>query len=58
MGKAPGIDLLARKLSQIQDRIAELERISEVIRSALDCGCRSLESCQKVAQLASLGRLG
>lgn len=50
--------VLARvKVEELRGRIAELEETTTLLRSALECGCRSLETCGRTAHLAALGRL-
>jgi hypothetical protein len=46
--------LARRKVEELQGRIAELEQTTALLRSALECGCRSLETCGRVAHLAVL----
>ena len=46
--------LARRKVEELQGRIAELEQTMALLRSALECGCRSLETCRQTAHLAAL----
>ena len=54
-GGRPWQRLARGKLDELQGRIAELEETTALLRSALECGCRSLETCGKAAHLAALG---
>jgi DNA-binding transcriptional MerR regulator len=53
-GGRPWQALARRKVSELQGRIAELEQTMALLRSALECGCRSLETCRRTAHLAAL----
>jgi hypothetical protein len=46
--------LARRKVEELQGRIAELEQTTALLRSALECGCRSLETCGRAAHLMAL----
>ena len=52
-GGRPWQALAHRKVEELQGRIAELEQTTALLRSALECGCRSLETCGKTAHLAT-----
>jgi MerR family transcriptional regulator, redox-sensitive transcriptional activator SoxR len=51
-GGRPWQALARRKVEELQGRIAELEQTTALLRSALECGCRSLETCGRAAHLA------
>jgi MerR family redox-sensitive transcriptional activator SoxR len=53
-GGRPWQALARRKVEELQGRIAELEQTTALLRSALECGCRSLETCGRAAHLAAL----
>jgi DNA-binding transcriptional MerR regulator len=53
-GGRPWQALARRKVEELEARIAELERTTALLRSALECGCQSLESCGRAAHLAAL----
>jgi MerR family redox-sensitive transcriptional activator SoxR len=53
-GGHPWQALARRKVEELQGRIAELEQTTALLRSALACGCRSLETCGRAAHLATL----
>jgi MerR family transcriptional regulator, redox-sensitive transcriptional activator SoxR len=53
-GGRPWQALARRKIEELQGRIAELERTTALLHSALECGCRSLETCGRTAHLAAL----
>jgi MerR family redox-sensitive transcriptional activator SoxR len=53
-GDRPWQALARRKVEELQGRIAELEQTMALLRSALECGCRSLETCGRAAHLATL----
>lgn len=53
-GGRPWQPLALGKLEELQSRIAELEQTTALLRSALACGCRSLEACGRTAHLATL----
>jgi MerR family redox-sensitive transcriptional activator SoxR len=53
-GGRPWQALARRKLKELQGRIAELEQTTALLRSALACGCRSLETCGRTAHLVTL----
>jgi MerR family redox-sensitive transcriptional activator SoxR len=53
-GGRPWRALARRKVEELQGRIAELEQTTALLRSALECGCRSLETCGRTAHLAAL----
>jgi MerR family transcriptional regulator, redox-sensitive transcriptional activator SoxR len=55
-GGRPWQALARRKVEELQGQIAELEQTKALLRSALECGCRRLESCGRAAHLATLGR--
>lgn len=57
-GGRPWQELARGKLDELQARIAELEDTAALLRSALECGCRSLESCGKAAHLVAQSRPG
>jgi hypothetical protein len=40
------------ELEELQGRIAQLEQTTALLRSALACGCQSLEACDRTAHLA------
>jgi len=54
-GGRPWQALARRKVEELQGRIAELEQTMALLRSALECGCRSLETCGRTAHLVTLG---
>ena len=54
-GGRPWQALARRKVEELQGRIAQLEQTTALLRSALECGCRSLETCGRTAHLVSLG---
>jgi DNA-binding transcriptional MerR regulator len=56
-GGRPWQELARAKVEELRGRIAELEETTTLLRSALECRCRSLETCGRTAHLASLGRL-
>jgi MerR family transcriptional regulator, redox-sensitive transcriptional activator SoxR len=53
-GGRPWQALAGRKVEELQGRIAELEQTTALLRSALECSCRSLEACGRTAHLATL----
>ena len=53
-GGRPWHALARQKVEELQGRIAELEQTTALLRSAMDCGCRSLETCGRTAHLATL----
>jgi MerR family transcriptional regulator, redox-sensitive transcriptional activator SoxR len=53
-GGRPWQALARRKVEELQGRIAELEQTTALLRSAMACGCRSLETCGRTAHLAAL----
>jgi MerR family redox-sensitive transcriptional activator SoxR len=53
-GGRPWQALARQKVEELQGRIAELEQTTALLRSALECGCRSLETCGRAAHLATL----
>jgi MerR family transcriptional regulator, redox-sensitive transcriptional activator SoxR len=53
-GGRPWQALARRKVEELQGRIAELEQTRALLRSVLECGCQSLEACDKAAHLAAL----
>jgi MerR family transcriptional regulator, redox-sensitive transcriptional activator SoxR len=53
-GGRPWQALARRKVEELQGRIAELEQTTALLRSALECGCRSPETCGRAAHLAAL----
>jgi MerR family transcriptional regulator, redox-sensitive transcriptional activator SoxR len=53
-GGRPWQALARRKVEELQGRIAELEQTTALLRSALQCGCRSLETCGRTAHLVPL----
>jgi MerR family transcriptional regulator, redox-sensitive transcriptional activator SoxR len=53
-GGRPWQALARRKVEELQGRIAELQQTTALLRSALECGCRSLETCGRAAHLAAL----
>jgi DNA-binding transcriptional MerR regulator len=55
-GGRPWQALARRKVEELQGQIAELEQTKALLRSALECGCRRLESCGRAAHLTTLGR--
>ena len=57
-GGRPWQQLARRKVEELRGRIAELEQTTALLRSAVECGCRSLETCGRAAHLATLGRPG
>jgi MerR family redox-sensitive transcriptional activator SoxR len=57
-GGRPWQALARTKVRELQDRIAELERTTALLRSALECGCRRLEACGRAAHLATVSRPG
>jgi MerR family redox-sensitive transcriptional activator SoxR len=57
-GGRPWQALARRKVKELEGRIAELEETTALLRSAMECGCRRLETCGRAAHLASLGRPG
>ena len=57
-GGRPWQALARRKVGELQGRIAELEETTALLRSAMACGCRRLESCGRAAHLATVGRPG
>ena len=53
---APPWQGLARaKLQELNSKIDELQETVELLQSALDCGCRRLDTCGRVADLSDLG---
>ena len=54
-GGRPWQALARRKVEELQGRITELEQTTALLRSALECGCRSLETCGRTAHLVTLG---
>lgn len=52
-GGRPWQALARRKVKELRGRIAELEQTTALLRSALECGCRSLETCGRAAHLAT-----
>ena len=54
-GGRPWQALARRKVEELQGRITELEQTTALLRSALECGCRSLETCRRTAHLVTLG---
>jgi MerR family redox-sensitive transcriptional activator SoxR len=57
-GGRPWQALAARKLEELRGRIAELEQTAVLLRSAMECGCRRLETCGRTAHLATLATQG
>jgi MerR family transcriptional regulator, redox-sensitive transcriptional activator SoxR len=57
-GGRPWQALARRKVEELQGRIAELEQTMTLLRSAMECGCQSLEACGRAAHLVTLGRPG
>ena len=57
-GGRPWQALARRKVEELQGRIAELEQTMTLLRSAMECGCQSLETCGRAAHLVTLGRPG
>jgi MerR family redox-sensitive transcriptional activator SoxR len=57
-GGRPWQALARRKVEELQGRIAELEETTALLRSAMACGCRRLETCGRAAHLATVGRPG
>jgi MerR family redox-sensitive transcriptional activator SoxR len=57
-GGRPWQALARRKVKELEGRIAELEETTALLRSAMECGCQSLETCGRAAHLATLGRPG
>jgi MerR family transcriptional regulator, redox-sensitive transcriptional activator SoxR len=53
-GGRPWQTLARRKIEELQDRIAELEQTTTLLRAAMACGCRSLQTCGRTAHLAIL----
>ena len=53
-GGRPWQALARRKVEELQGRIAELEQTTALLRSAMECGCRSLDTCGRAAHLATL----
>jgi MerR family redox-sensitive transcriptional activator SoxR len=54
-GGRPWQALARRKVEELQGRITELEQTTALLRSALECGCCSLETCGRTAHLVTLG---
>jgi DNA-binding transcriptional MerR regulator len=54
-GGRPWQALARRKVGELQGRMAELEQTTALLRSALECDCRSLEACGRTAHLVTLG---
>ena len=54
-GTPPWQRLARRKLHELEGRIDELRRAVGLLESALECGCRRLETCGRVAHLSELG---
>jgi MerR family redox-sensitive transcriptional activator SoxR len=52
-GGRPWHALARQKVEELQGRIAELEQTTALLRSAMDCGCRSLETCGRTAHLVT-----
>jgi MerR family redox-sensitive transcriptional activator SoxR len=57
-GGRPWQELAFQKVEELEGRIAELEQTKALLRSAVECGCRSLEACGRTAHLATLARPG
>jgi hypothetical protein len=55
-GGWPWQELARGKLDELHARIAALEKTAALLRSALECGCRRLESCGKTAHLVAQSR--
>ena len=53
-GGRPWQALARGKVEELQGRIAELEQTTALLRSALACGCRRLETCDRTTHLATL----
>ena len=47
--------LAAAKLKEIDDLVARAERMREVLRIGLDCGCFRLEDCGALLDVGSVG---
>jgi DNA-binding transcriptional MerR regulator len=54
-GTPPWQRLARRKLQELEGRIDELRMAVGLLESALECGCRRLETCGRVADLSELG---
>jgi DNA-binding transcriptional MerR regulator len=54
-GGRPWQKLAARKLEELDARIAELHQAFGLLQAALDCRCRSLAACERTAHLAAFG---
>jgi hypothetical protein len=57
-GGRPWQALARQKVEELQGRIAELEETTALLRSAMECGCRRLETCGRAEHLATVGRPG
>jgi MerR family transcriptional regulator, redox-sensitive transcriptional activator SoxR len=53
-GGRPWQALARRKVQELQGRIVELEQTAALLRSAMECGCRSLETCGRTTHLVTL----
>jgi DNA-binding transcriptional MerR regulator len=53
-GAPPWQRLARQKLKELDGRIDELRRAVGLLESALECGCRRLETCDRAEHLACL----
>ena len=51
----PWQNLAKAKLIELNTRIEELQQTVALLQSALECGCRRLETCDRAAHLSELG---
>jgi MerR family transcriptional regulator, redox-sensitive transcriptional activator SoxR len=54
-GGRPWQTLARRKLSELDARIADLHQALGLLRTALECGCRDLATCDRAGHLATVG---
>jgi DNA-binding transcriptional MerR regulator len=54
-GTPPWQRLARGKLQELEGRIDELRQAVGLLQSALECGCRRLETCGRIPHLSELG---